>query len=705
MKYLKKLLSAIESKQTNDIYNYAIPEVWNCFGYAGSEMVTTPAGEIVINPYKFYAFLLKSYILPRAQRHINYNQPLSKSQSMDKEAIGRRNNYQGGDWIKTASVYSSLIRTSTAWDHDRTGRLEMSNIYNLKDTGTFVKSIALLPTLKKMGINTLYMLPISKFSLKDKKGDLGSPYGVSNFFKLDPSLKDPLGGDKLTLEEEFKAFVEAVHILGMRVMIDIIPRTNSVNSDLIANHPDWFYWINFQDLDQYQPPHVPGLGNTVVPNPEFLPHIYNSEDVWHHIKKFTHNPKLNDPVKWQRLVEYWQNHDVHILDLVRERFGLTVAPAFSDHINDIQPPWSDVTFFRMYLDHPVASLKFTGDQADQLAPYILFDTIKSNLYPGKLPNQPLWDTLADVIPFFQNNFGIDGARIDMGHALPMSLVRQIISAARDIDPDFCFIAEELYPDKAKAAQALGYNMIIGQGFYMQPRIWEFKTHEYFYSSKNLPVPVFASGETHDTPRLAAREGGRTLSRMLTILNMFMPNGIPFINSGQEVYEMQPMNTGLDCGKDEAFRLGAENPYNGKLALFDKTIIHYLNHHHWELIETLETIAKIRDDYIETLVNPDNFVALWFESMRTQAIGLGYIIESRGKAGGDNTLLIIANTNVFDKQQLWVNISFLRERAYNFVRKADMLYSSHEKSRSIEEFDDQGNLNLFMLPGEVKIIKM
>jgi len=705
MKNLKKLLTAIESRQTDDIYNYAVPEVWNCFGYAGEERRDTPLGENIVNPHKFFIHLLGSYLLPRAEKNTDYTQPLSKMLQMDKAKINAMDHYKGGDWIKRASVYSSLVRTSTAWDHDRSGSLEAENIYNLKDTGTFVKSIALLPTLRKMGIDTIYMLPISKFSLKDKKGDLGSPYGVSDFFTLDPNLKDPITGTDMTLEQEFKAFVEAAHILGMRVMIDIIPRSNSVNSDLIADHPDWFYWIPYEELDRYNPPQVAGLGETVVPKPEFLPYVYHSEEVWKHIRKFVVNPRQSEPKKWEQLVAYWKSHDVHILDLVRERFGVTVAPAFSDHINDPQPPWSDVTFFRMYLDHPAATEPYIGKEGEQLAPYILFDTIKANLYPGNQPNLPLWSKLASVIPYFQSNFGIDGARIDMGHALPVPLVSQIITAAREIDPDFCFIAEELYPEKAKAAQILGYNMIIGQGFYMEPRIWEFKTHEYFYSSRDLPIPVFASGETHDTPRLAAREGGRTLSKMLTILNLFMPNGVPFVNSGQEVYEVQPMNTGLDCGADEAKQLGEHDPYNEKLALFDKTIIHYLNKDHWDLINALEAVAAIRKDYLDTLINVENFVGLWFESMRTQAIGLGYVINDGAQVEQKEALMVIANTHVYETQTLWVDLGLLRERTNNSARTAKLLYSSHEAHRSVQEFDQHGNLNLKMEPGEVKIIKI
>ena len=126
-----------------------------------------------------------------------------------------------------------MIRTSTTWDHDRSGDLENENLYGLKDTGTFIKTLAILPLLKKMGVDVVYMLPISKFSTKNKKGELGSPYGVSNFYELDPNLKDPITGNDFTVEDEFQAFVEACHILDMKVMIDFIPRTNAIENDLI----------------------------------------------------------------------------------------------------------------------------------------------------------------------------------------------------------------------------------------------------------------------------------------------------------------------------------------------------------------------------------------------------------------------------------------------------------------------------------------
>ena len=698
---LNKLLNVLKQhNHKTDIYNYVIPDLWNAWGYQGEEMVRTSWGELIVNPYHFYSDVIESYILPKAKADVDYNQSLSQIKGSYTEKPG----YLGGDWIKDSVVYSMMVRTSTAWDHDRSGDLENHNLYDLNETGTFVKSLALLPLLKKMGVDTVYMLPISKFSLKDKKGELGSPYGVSNFFELDANLKDNMTGSEMTVEEEFQAFVEACHILDMKVMIDIIPRTNSVESDLILEHPDWFYWVYTDTFHEYYPPHVPGLGETLTPKPEFLPYVYSSQAVWNHIHKFSYAPNIIDPEKWERVVkEYHETPGASILDLVSREFGLTIAPAFSDHINDVQPPWTDVTFFRMYMDHPVESQKYLGGQ--DLAPYILFDTIKSNLYKGNIINEGLWATLSNIIPFYQQNYGIDGARIDMGHALPSELVDRIIANARTNDPDFCFVAEELQDENAWVSRQIGYNMIIGYGFYQEPRTHEHRTHKFMYDSRYLACPVFAGGETHDTPRLAAREGGRTLSKMLTIMNMFMPNGVPFINSGQEVYETQPMNTGLDCRDNEQYMLPQDDRYFGKLALFDKFAIHYLNHMRWDIPDTLDTISKIRQSHLKTFTNVENFVGLGFDNLSDSAIGFGYIEDGKRGHFNNNVFIIVASTDMYNPIDVTVHLENLREQSGNTWCTGSLLFSTHEWQRDIYEFDYNRNLRVHLQPGEVKIIKL
>ena len=90
------------------------------------------------------------------------------------------------------------------------------------------------------------------------------------------------------------------------------------------------------------------------PQPENLSKIYESLDVWKHIHKFSFDPKTINPKTYENIVnEYKQNPDGNFSDLIKREYQIQIAPAFSDQINDPQPPWSDVTFFRMYEDHPI----------------------------------------------------------------------------------------------------------------------------------------------------------------------------------------------------------------------------------------------------------------------------------------------------------------------------------------------------------------
>lgn len=688
---LKKLVEALEkqSKNQHELFNYAIPDTWLSFDYKGQQ-IKVHDGHVLVNPYRFYQDLIEEVFLKKEQSNLKsyyLDHPVEKS-------------LLNGDWIKKSSVYSMMVRTTGSYDHDRTGRLEDSNLYHLKDTGTFLKTLAYLPLLKRLGIDVLYMLPIAKYSLKDKKGELGSPYGVSNFYALDEGLKDPMTGELTNVNDEFKAFVEAAHALDMKVIIDIIPRTNSVNSDLIIDHPDWFYWIDHKDLVDYRPPMVEGLKTTLPAKKEYFKELFSSPSVEEHLHKFRKNPKEIDKDKWKVLVKEYKSksNKKEILDLVQEHFGMTVAPAFSDHINDPQPAWSDVTFFRMYLDHPINSQPFLNELGT-FEPYILFDVAKCSLNPGAKPNMPLWDMLSGIIPFYQTEFGIDGARIDMGHALPVELINMIISKAKAIDPNFCFIAEELDIENAQASIDKGYNMIIGDGFIKEPRVQEGMFNAFAYSAMNLPSPLFACGETHDTPRLAARPGKEVLAKMLTVFNHFIPNAIPFLNSGQEFFELQPMNTGLDCKPNEAEALPKDDPYFGKLALFDRYNLHYLHPRRWEMIEVIEKASKIRNSLMDSMLNPDKVYPLGFSAPWDTAAGFGY-------KGRSKITLVITNTDVYNDKEHWVKLDNIPDE---FNREGTILKqifsSENEVSETDVVIDSTSNVRIWFKKGEVKVFEI
>lgn len=556
--------------------DYCIPKAWFFERY--KKEVRLDGERVFVEPASYFESII-NWICEQRQDKRDYRQSLSL-----------QNGITDRSWIKGAVIYSSLVRTTAAYNHKGFGRFEQDDILGYRESGTFLKMIALLPHLVKLGVNVLYLLPVTKSSQIFKKGEIGSPYSVKDFLKIDPTYHDPLL-EGWNVEDEFSAFVEACHILGIRVILDFIPRTAARDCNLILEHPDWFYWVKVDELADYKPPKIPHLG-FCQPDFENMRKIYDQEQVIKHLEKFTFDPKTIDAEKWEKIKK--ESNEDNFMYNIAKHFGLVTAPGFSDWINDPQPTWNDVTFLRLYLDHPMTSEgKIKKDQA----PYVLFDVIKASRFPGKVQNKELWTYIASVIPYFQKRFGIDGIRLDMGHALPDELEQMIIKSARDYDPSFVFVAEELEMHRAKEAKEAGYDVIIGNSWWMLPRVHE-KTYEFTQSvSVNVELPYIACAETPDTPRIAYRENGR-FRYLIPFLCAFLPNGVLMINSGQEIEETQPMNLGLDndaCGR---FTLSCEDEFQGKLAFFDHYVMHWKDS---DMLDYLSDILRLRNQFSHLII--------------------------------------------------------------------------------------------------------
>jgi glycosidase len=67
-----------------------------------------------------------------------------------------------------------MVRCFSAWDHGKG-----------YESGTFLKTIALLPLIKEMGFNGIYFLPVFELSRENKKGEISSPYAIRNIMSFD----------------------------------------------------------------------------------------------------------------------------------------------------------------------------------------------------------------------------------------------------------------------------------------------------------------------------------------------------------------------------------------------------------------------------------------------------------------------------------------------------------------------------------------
>lgn len=123
-----------------------------------------------------------------------------------------------------------------------------TNIYevNLRQytlEGTFEAFGKSLPRLKDMGVKTLWFMPITPISIKDRLGQLGSYYAVQNYKETNPEFG--------TLDD-FKKLVTHAHEMGFKVILDFVADHTGNDHHWVIEHPEYYI---YEDNNELHHPH------------------------------------------------------------------------------------------------------------------------------------------------------------------------------------------------------------------------------------------------------------------------------------------------------------------------------------------------------------------------------------------------------------------------------------------------------------------
>jgi 1,4-alpha-glucan branching enzyme len=143
-------------------------------------------------------------------------------------------------------------------DWSQNAVLYQLNIRQFTEEGTIAAAQQQLPRLKALGADIIWLMPIHPIGQKNRKGSLGSPYSVKDYYGVNPEFGTT---------EDLKAFIDAAHALGMRVILDWIANHTAWDNPLVAEHPDWYErdwkgafrptpwwdWSDIIDLDYSKP--------------------------------------------------------------------------------------------------------------------------------------------------------------------------------------------------------------------------------------------------------------------------------------------------------------------------------------------------------------------------------------------------------------------------------------------------------------------
>ena len=105
-------------------------------------------------------------------------------------------------------------------------------VRNHGPNGTFADVEADLERIKALGADIVYFMPIHPIGKVARKGTLGSPYSISDFRGVNPEYGT---------REDFARLIEKAHGLGLKVMIDVVYNHTAHDSNLVAEHPDWYH--------------------------------------------------------------------------------------------------------------------------------------------------------------------------------------------------------------------------------------------------------------------------------------------------------------------------------------------------------------------------------------------------------------------------------------------------------------------------------
>jgi len=154
--------------------------------------------------------------------------------SLLRSAFSLKPAVRSADWVRDAVIYSVYLRS-------------------FSQEGTFAGLQKRLPELKKLGATVLWLMPIHPVGEKHRKGTLGSPYAVKDFYGINHEFGSMA---------DFKRLLAAAHGQGFRLIIDLVANHTSWDSKLIKTQPGWFTkdstgkivppnadWTDVADLD------------------------------------------------------------------------------------------------------------------------------------------------------------------------------------------------------------------------------------------------------------------------------------------------------------------------------------------------------------------------------------------------------------------------------------------------------------------------
>ena len=125
--------------------------------------------------------------------------------------VSKESARQPRDWVRDGVIYEIYPRA-------------------FSPQGNFNGITARLDDLKSLGVTILWLMPIHPIGHEKKKGTIGSPYAVRDYYGINPDYGTA---------DDLKRLIREAHARGLRVIIDIVANHTSWDS-VLMKHPEFY---------------------------------------------------------------------------------------------------------------------------------------------------------------------------------------------------------------------------------------------------------------------------------------------------------------------------------------------------------------------------------------------------------------------------------------------------------------------------------
>lgn len=136
-----------------------------------------------------------------------------------------------GATLLACTSQKKIMKQETPKDWMHSGNIYEVNVRQYTKEGTFRAFEEHLPRLRKMGVQTLWFMPVTPIAQQNKKGTMGSPYAAQDYTAINPEFG--------TLED-FKHLVKEAHNQGFKVIIDWVANHTGWDHIWTKTHPEYY---------------------------------------------------------------------------------------------------------------------------------------------------------------------------------------------------------------------------------------------------------------------------------------------------------------------------------------------------------------------------------------------------------------------------------------------------------------------------------